>query len=144
MNGMTYPSGFTVFKYNNFGNPVFRQSFRRLYTGSLYLQNNEYYYYEQFDPAAVKPEPEKRGDIAVYPNPTKGLITISYAESRTGETLAVEITNLKGQLVQRAFLAMQGKSHELMLGAEAPSGVYLLVIRDGDGAVLCRKKIIKD
>lgn len=60
---------------------------------------------------------------AVYPNPSKGTVTIS--TSKQGEPLLVSVSDLKGRMLLRDLRQNSGEPLQLSL----PSGAYLLHVR---------------
>lgn len=74
--------------------------------------------------------------INIFPNPSKGIVTIEYVES---ENLSYKITDVMGRIVTRGFLISSPATLDL---SNETSGVYLIEIFD-NGAIT-HLKIIKE
>jgi len=75
-----------------------------------------------------------KGDIKIYPNPSKGLFTVQ------GDDLQfIEIVNINGQIINKSLI--KDKQFNIDLSKQ-PKGVYLVKIVTGSGIVT--RKIILD
>lgn len=66
--------------------------------------------------------------LNVYPNPSAGMLNISYRELQAGNTVRVRLSNAAGQEVFVKELPYQGGIEDMIDTAGLPSGVYILSI----------------
>jgi hypothetical protein len=76
--------------------------------------------------------------FALYPNPTRGMLTIELPTNWTSLNQPVRLTDLTGRVVLQARLAANGR---LDLGTLA-TGVYLLTVGEGQQSVT--RRIVKE
>lgn len=69
------------------------------------------------------PDNQVSSSVRVYPNPTSGKVTV--ATDRSGEPLAIDVTDSNGRKVVDNMMIVSSEQFELSL----PSGSYLFVVR---------------
>ena len=85
-------------------------------------------------------EPEWANDLKIFPNPTKGQVTISLPSSTT-ETFKVEVLDLLGRNYGSFQLDGMGGNEQLELPAQA--GIYLLRISDNQERYSVRRVVVE-
>jgi hypothetical protein len=72
-------------------------------------------------------------DIKLYPNPNKGIFTIS-GNFTNREAVTLEVQNIIGQVIYRDKATVKNSiiNKEISLGANMPAGVYMLKLTSGD------------
>lgn len=73
------------------------------------------------------------GTVAVVPNPNKGAFTVKGQLNAANEEIALELTNMMGQVVYRnTVTAVNGTlDTRVEVGNQVASGMYLLTVRSG-------------
>ena len=89
---------------------------------------------KSFDHSGVKPH-DNQQDIAIYPNPTKGIVHVDFSDSE--EDMSYSIMSAFGQCLETGTL----QSHELSL-EKLPSGIYFVQFFSKNQTITT-KKIIK-
>lgn len=79
----------------------------------------------------------QHSSIAIYPNPTSGLVSISFPLNTTEITL----TDILGQEVYHSYVLPTDRSHTIDL-SRSPAGMYLLEIKSVTGVTV--QKIIRE
>src|SRR5690606_16134244 len=103
--------------YNSRGNPESRTDAHYNH-GQLVSARKSIYYYEDYDPALdASSFSPKEAAITIYPNPTKGAITLSYPDAAPGAALLVQVTNAAGQVVHAEAFTVAGPSRKIQLAA---------------------------
>ena len=77
----------------------------------------------------------KPREFMIYPNPTKGIVNISFSNPKQ-ESLQLSLYNLTGQLVKE-WTSITGTASQLDLNQEL-SGTYLLMLKRSDGVEVKR------
>jgi len=77
--------------------------------------------------------------IQLYPNPTNGIVTISFQGSEEGN---VEILNALGTKIFSGKINLDQKSKMIIDLSKEPAGIYMVVVRDSNG-VAVKKLILK-
>lgn len=78
-------------------------------------------------------------DVAIYPNPTSGLVNITVASSTINH---VSIYNMQGQLVHNENIVNPTNNHELNTAILSP-GVYIIHITTANGGVALQKLMVE-
>ncbi|TRX71779.1 T9SS type A sorting domain-containing protein [Carboxylicivirga sp. M1479] len=112
------------------------------YTDAWFVANNvpttkayEAIYNETTTTTDIDPSPSTEEKLLIYPNPSTGIITIQCNRKITNLVL----TDLSGRIV--AQKACAHRVNDLNISAY-PTGVYLLVAKDGK-AIVGQQKVIK-
>jgi hypothetical protein len=66
--------------------------------------------------------------VSVYPNPTKGTITVSFADDEAESHMVKVIDNLGRELYKQSF---KGQATELDLSSRA-TGIYFIILDSGE------------
>jgi len=77
--------------------------------------------------------------VNIYPNPTKGELTVEIGQLPEGKTASLRLYNLQGKLILQRTGLHDGSEH-LNIGAQ-PAGIYLMKIATKDAST--EWKIIK-
>jgi PKD repeat protein len=81
-------------------------------------------------------------EITIYPNPATDIVHIQQANvARTGQ-LYTSIIDVNGQVVSISIVPITNGETQLSL-AGLPASVYLLVIRDEQGSIVCKQQLVK-
>jgi hypothetical protein len=127
-----------VYTYSAYGNPTQRLSFQGQ-PPAAYVRYR--YYYEVYnDPngiTTVKPSE----DIKVFPNPSNGEVTLRWKEAGA-RRVSMQLVNVAGQQVMNASFTLQGTDHHFSI-RHLDAGIYWLVLRSEDGALLLREAVVK-
>lgn len=122
-------------------------------TPSFYVINGQgCFYLTGFAPSAVDDEMApglSDNQLCPYPNPTSDKCTIELKDI-SGETCALKVYNLKGQLIRTCFGQVNQNGRELCLewdlrkddGSRVSPGVYLMELRNEEGKKLGNGKIV--
>lgn len=78
-------------------------------------------------------QPEGTGSLLVFPNPSRGSLTVDYSAAQPGTAL-LEVYNLMGQrLLQQSAATTEGFNRQTIATTQLPTGTYLLQLRvDGE------------
>ncbi|WP_345163619.1 S8/S53 family peptidase [Nibribacter koreensis] len=87
----------------------------------------------------ASPEDLAKGDLVVYPNPSTGRVTVSFANKSTRQSTQLSLVDSKGREVYKQTIANSDKA-ELQLGHLA-KGLYFLKITSGK-EVTTRKVVL--
>ncbi len=93
-----------------------------------------------FSKSSIGLEENNAIDIALYPNPTNGIFNLKSANLQAGSI--VEIHNQIGQLIYTS--AVQSISVNTIDISSAPLGVYLISIKNKEGATVYNNKLVKN
>ena len=130
-----------IITYNSFNDPVnFKEYFG---SGSFFYpvpQQENRYYYETYNPAAVKNVTATADNVKVYPNPATTTLYISGTDGTKGGVL-VSLTNTLGQLLMTQTSNSTGVQ-SVNIAALKP-GMYTLSVSDVAGNRLHTQTIIK-
>lgn len=127
------------YSYNSYNNPV-SVDYYDPSSASSYV-GGERYYYELFT-TGVKNLTQELAEMQLYPNPTGNQINITW-KNADGKRAIIEVVNAAGQkLVSKSFNWKEA-TQKMDLGNAAP-GMYWLVVRNEQGAVIYRQSVIKN
>ena len=77
--------------------------------------------------------------FTLYPNPAFERVLLSFSESKVGQAVTLQLTDLSGRIVwTRSFLAQNDAIYMDLNGL--PSGLYLVVLTDQDGTTIRKLK----
>ncbi|MDX2003562.1 MAG: M43 family zinc metalloprotease [Chitinophagales bacterium] len=79
----------------------------------------------------------ERNLFNVYPNPTKGSVTIKLDPSITGEVV-VELLDVSGRQLQTNQLQVQGNGHVQLNLSQQAAGIYLVRVQSASGTAIRR------
>lgn len=83
-------------------------------------------------------EEESISEMALYPNPTSGLITIDLS-SKTNQSVRISVVDLTGREVDTRFESIQSGENKLLIDySSLLSGMYLLSLHSEKGSVSTR------
>lgn len=79
--------------------------------------------------------------LNVYPNPSNGVFSVKFNSSNNYPNLKMEIVNLLGQTIHQSKIT--NPKSEINISNQ-PSGMYIMRLIDKSGAVVERRKLIKE
>ena len=85
---------------------------------------------------------QSTADVAIFPNPTDGMLFVDLAGIE-GETVLLQVVNSLGQTVQETTLPVADGLQTLQLNTRLGSGVYQLVIRSKNGAPITKRFVLE-
>ncbi len=90
--------------------------------------------------------PSQRDRLFVYPNPTRGMIHISfYSSVVTAQTRMVNLFDSKGARIMTKVFAPVGTYGQMALDMSGlTAGVYMIELRDASGKKLASEQVIKN
>ena len=77
--------------------------------------------------------------MAIYPNPTNGLLTLK--KQGKASNFSIQLHDINGRLLMDETLTISTEHQLNLLYLE--SGIYFMTLKDIDAHTLVRKKIIK-
>lgn len=99
-----------------------------------------HYYYQTYDPAGVKDAPTALSTFTLAPNPTTGLLRMTWNASAAPARYS--LTDLQGRTLSGGPVMAGASRMELDLSGNVP-GVYILMLTASDGTVLHREKVVR-
>ena len=119
--------------YTNFG--VFGESIvNSEVTGGNYISRIGFLYTTDII-TGIKTEIPKNDNIAIYPNPSTGILNFS---GENLEKTKIEIYNMLGKMVYK-----DGYKNTLSIST-FPNGLYLIRVKDEKGSIIMTEKIVKE
>ena len=90
--------------------------------------------------------PSQRNRLFVYPNPTRGMVHISYYSSVvTAQTRMVNVYDSKGARIMTKAFAPVGTYGQMPLDMTGlTAGIYMIELRDASGKKLASEQVIKN
>ena len=87
-------------------------------------------------------EVAEEGTLAVFPNPTEGIVNITY-EGSPGSEFLFTIQNTVGQLIINETIRLQDNSYSSSFDLSSyPSGIYFITVQSEKG-ILTEKVFVK-
>lgn len=142
---------FDVFEYKlpQQSAPVYIYTYAKLADGTYYEAHLNTYNCPELPWPNFAPNPEDRSqpaqakaEVGLYPNPTDGTLFLNLS-GLEGETALFQVVNALGQTVQETTLPVADGLQTLQLNARLGSGVYQLVIRPKNGAVVTERFVLE-
>lgn len=85
----------------------------------------------------------KNKEIALFPNPSNGVFTVSYNNTKATADLTMTITNSKGQQIRTEKLKGNSGYYEANVDlTDQPKGTYIVVLT-GDGSKKTKKVVVE-
>jgi uncharacterized membrane protein len=124
--------------YNNYNNPVQMRYYNvndTVYTNGY----NYYFYYQDFDPAAVQ-ETQVQEDMTLFPVPTRETLHIKWKAS--GDRVGITLVNASGQTVHSETLHRTRGTEQISVNGLAP-GIYWVSVSNSRGQLIYRAPVVK-
>ena len=137
------PSAKYYITYDGFNNPT--KLFDYEYNFTSFPATPDFtttYYYQSFiNTTSVNNITEAIDNVAVYPNPTNGRITVSGVDTKNSKIIA-SFFDLQGRMISKENQQLQNGEMKLSV-EDLKAGVYLMVISDESGKILHQHKVVK-
>ncbi len=101
-----------------------------------------YQYGDPLWPSAVDETSDDNVEFSVYPNPSRGIVTVDLPEGLQADDLKIEIYSLNGRLVYTHTEQAIGTTDFSLDLTSLDSGIYLITIRSGN-ALFTQRIILK-